>query len=65
MNVVLNNSYLLINPENEGVKKEPQTGNHNTLWGIDYFILNEQKFIEDNIEEIVEIMVKTRSLLRL
>ena len=63
MNVVLNNSYLLINPENEGVKKEPRTGNHNTLWGIDYFIMNEQTFIEDNIEEIVEIMVKTRAIL--
>ena len=57
MNVVLNNNFLLINSGKDGA------GNFNTLWGLEYLLMNETRFITDNLEAIVEIMVKNRTTL--
>ena len=37
--------------------------NYNTLWGLEYIIMNEKSFIENNADEIIEMMVKCRKTL--
>ena len=34
--------------------------NYNTMWGSEYIIMNEQNFIENNAEVIMEMMVKIK-----
>ena len=58
---------ILLNSDNEGIIKEllAQNKSYNTFWGDEYIILNEKSFIDNNIDEIIELMVKSRSILRL
>ena len=53
---------MLINSDNDGILKEllAQRKNYNTFWGPEYIIMNERSFIENNSEEIIEVMVKSR-----
>jgi hypothetical protein len=37
--------------------------NYNTIWGLEYIIMNEKSFIDSNSEEIIEMMVKCRNML--
>lgn len=62
MNEILLNREFLLNSDNEGILNVllSQTGNYNTLWGQEYIIMNEKNFIENNAEEIIEIMTKTK-----
>ena len=60
MNSILNNGYFLANSDNDGKTKGSQTENYNTIWGLEYFIMNESSFIEKNCDAIIEIMVKSR-----
>ena len=56
---------LLINSDNDGILKEllaQQQKNYNSFWGPEYIILNERSFIENNSEEIIEIMIKSRAV---
>jgi hypothetical protein len=62
VNEILLNREFLLNSDNEGILNVllSQTGNYNTLWGQEYIIMNEKNFIENNAEEIIEIMTKTK-----
>jgi hypothetical protein len=53
---------LLINSDNDGILKDllGQRKSFNTFWGSDYIIMNEQTFIENNLENIIEMMIKSR-----
>jgi len=55
---------LLINSDNEGILKEllTQGKNYNSFWGPEYIIMNEKSFIDNNSEEIIEVMVKSRAI---
>jgi hypothetical protein len=57
---------LLLNSDNDGIIKEilAQKKNYNSFWGSEYIIMNEKTFIEDNSDEIIELMVKSRSVLK-
>jgi hypothetical protein len=37
--------------------------NYNIIWGLEYIIMNEKTFIDNNAEEIIEMMVKCRNTL--
>ena len=56
---------ILINSFNDGILKEllPRTESYNVLWGSEYILMGENYFIEDNANEIIEIMVKTKTFL--
>jgi len=58
---------ILLNSDNDGIIKEllAQNRNYNTFWGSEYIIMNEKAFIDNNSEEIIELMVKSRSILKL
>jgi hypothetical protein len=58
---------ILLNSDNDGIIKEllAQNRNYNTFWGSEYIIMNEKTFIDNNFEEIIELMVKSRSILKL
>ena len=58
---------LLINSDNEGILNEllSQRKSYNTFWGSEYIIMNEKSFIENNCEEIIELMVKSRAIMEL
>jgi len=58
---------ILLNSDNDGIIKEllAQNRNYNTFWGSEYIIMNEKTFIDNNFEEIIELMIKSRSVLRL
>jgi hypothetical protein len=64
MNEILINREVLINSDNEGILKEllPRTESYNTLWGPGYIIMSEKHFIENNANEIIEIMVKAKTV---
>ena len=53
---------MLLNSDNDGILKEllAQRNNYNTFWGPEYIIMNERSFIENNSDEIIEVMVKSR-----
>ena len=55
---------LLVNSDNEGILNEllAQKKAYNSFWGSEYIIMNEKSFIENNSEEIIELMVKSRLL---
>ena len=56
---------LLLNSDNDGILKEliNRQNNFNSIWGSEYLMMNEKSFIENNIEEIIEVMVKSRLLI--
>ena len=53
---------LLINSDNEGILKEllAQRESYNCLWGSEYIVMNERSFLENNSEQIMEVMIKSR-----
>jgi len=53
---------MLINSDNDGILKEllAQRKNYNTFWGPEYIIMNEESFIRNNSDQIIEVMVKSR-----
>jgi hypothetical protein len=57
---------LLLNSDNDGIIKEllSQNKNYNSLWGDEYIIMNEKSFIDNNSDEIIELMIKSRSILK-
>ena len=57
---------ILLNSDNDGIIKEllSQNRNYNTFWGSEYIIMNEKSFIENNSDSIIELMVKSRSILK-
>jgi hypothetical protein len=57
---------LLLNSDNDGIIKEllAQNKNYNSFWGSEYIIMSEKSFIENNSEEIIELMVKSRFILK-
>jgi len=57
---------ILLNSDNEGIIKEllGQNKNYNTFWGSEYIIMNEKTFIDNNVNEIIELMIKSRSILK-
>jgi hypothetical protein len=65
VNEVLTNREFLINRDNDGILKEllSYAESFNTLWGPEYIIMNEKHFIENNANEIIEIMVKSKAAL--
>ena len=64
MNEILTNREFLINSDNDGILKDLlfHTENYNTLWGPEFIIMNENNFIEDNANAIIEIMVKSKAV---
>jgi len=58
---------ILLNSDNDGIIKEllAQNKNYNTFWGVEYIIMNEKTFLDNNSDEIIELMIKSRSILRL
>ena len=58
---------LLLNSDNDGIIKEllAQSKNYNAFWGSEYIIMNEKSFIDNNFNAIIELMVKSRSILKL
>ena len=42
--------------------KKNMAKNYNTLWGLEYIIMYEGRFISDNLEKIIEMMVKSREI---
>lgn len=64
MNEILADRELLVNSDNDGILKEllSYTSSFNVLWGSEYVIMNEESFIGNNADEIVDIMVKSRSV---
>jgi hypothetical protein len=57
---------ILLNSDNDGIIKEllSQNRNYNTFWGSEYIIMNEKSFIDNNFDAIIELMVKSRSVLK-
>jgi len=57
---------ILLNSDNDGIIKEllAQTRYYNTFWGQEYIIMNEKKFIDNNADEIIDLMIKSRSILK-
>ena len=55
---------LLLNSDNEGILKEllAQRKTYNSFWGSEYIIMNEKSFIENNSDEIIEVMIKSRAI---
>ena len=53
---------LLINSDNDGILKDllNQRKSYNYFWGSEYIIMNEKSFIENNSEQIIEVMIKSR-----
>ena len=66
MNEILVYRDILLNSDNDGIIKEllAQNKNYNTFWGAEYIIMNEKTFIDNNIDEIIELMVKSRCILK-
>ena len=64
MNQVFNYTEMLLNRDNEGIIAEllKQQENCNTIWGQDYIIMNSKSFMDNNLDEIIEIMMKCRKL---
>ena len=58
---------MLLNSDNDGIIKEllAQNKSYNTFWGSEYIIMNEKTFIDNNFNEIIELMIKSRSILKL
>jgi len=57
---------ILLNSDNNGIIKELLTHNrkYNTFWGSEYIVMNEKSFIDSNSDAIIELMVKSRSILQ-
>jgi len=57
---------ILLNSDNDGIIKEllAQTKNYNTFWGQEYIIMNEKTFIDNNLDELIDLMIKSRSILK-
>jgi len=57
---------ILLNSDNDGIIKELLTHNrkYNAFWGSEYIIMNEKSFIDGNSDAIIELMVKSRSILQ-
>ena len=53
---------LLINSDNDGILKEllDQRKQFNCFWGTEYILMNDRSFIENNCEQIIEVMIKSR-----
>ena len=67
MNEIPVNRELLINSDNDGILKEllaqAKIKNYNFLWGPEYILMNEKSFIDNNSEKIIEMMIKSRSII--
>ena len=65
MNEILTSRDILINSDNDGILKEllSQTGKHNALWGPEYIIMHDKNFIENHANEIIDMMVKIKTIL--
>jgi len=58
---------ILLNSDNDGIIKEllaQNRKNYNAFWGSEYVIMNEKSFIDSNFDAIIELMVKSRSILK-
>jgi len=57
---------ILLNSDNNGIIKEllAQHRRYNAFWGSEYIIMNEKSFIDSNSDAIIELMVKSRSILQ-
>ena len=57
---------LFLNSDNDGILKEllAQKRRCNSFWGPEYIIMNEKSFIDNNSDEIIEVMIKSRAILR-
>jgi len=57
---------ILLNSDNDGIIKEllAQSRSYNTFWGSEYIIMNEKTFIDNNLDGIIDLMIKSRSILR-
>jgi hypothetical protein len=57
---------ILLNSDNDGIIKELLAYNrrYNAFWGSEYIIMNEKSFIDSNSDAIIELMVKSRSILQ-
>jgi hypothetical protein len=57
---------ILLNSDNDGIIKEllAQNKSFNTFWGSEYIMMNEKSFLDNNSEELIELMIKSRSILR-
>ena len=64
MNQVFNYNEMLISRDNEGIIAEllKQQENCNVIWGQEYIIMNTKVFLDNNLDEIIEIMMKCRKL---
>ena len=64
MNEILTNRDMLINSDNDGILKVllSQTESYNALWGSEYIIMNDKNFMENHAKEIIEMMVKFRTI---
>jgi hypothetical protein len=67
MNEIPLSGEILLNSDNDGIIKEllAHNRNYNAFWGSEYIIMNENPFIDNNFEAIIELMVKSRSILKL
>ena len=62
MNQILYNAELLLNRDNQGILAEllkQGEGCHNTLWGPEFIMMSGKAFL-NNVDQIIEIMVKCR-----
>jgi hypothetical protein len=57
---------ILLNSDNDGIIKEllAQNRSYNAFWGSEYIIMNEKSFVDNNYDTIIELMVKSRSILK-
>ena len=57
---------ILLNSDNDGIIKKLLAHNrkYNAFWGSEYIIMNEKSFIDSNSDAIIELMVKSRSILQ-
>lgn len=63
MNEILYSRDMLFSSNIREIGKSPRGSKKiNTLWGLEYFLFNEKSFIEKNINEIVDIMLKSRKI---
>ena len=64
MNQIFNYNEMLLNRDNEGIIAEllKQQDYCNTLWGQEYIIMNSKSFMDNNLDEIIEIMMKCKKI---
>ena len=64
MNQILYGRDMLLNRDNEGIIAEllKQEGSYNTIWGEEYYIMNEKSFLDNNIDAIIDMMIKCKGI---